>query len=137
MARATLIRLAKMSVVLAVGASILLQALTYAQRFPRNSEVANAFLRGLIKEAERRKQERYALIRAAHADVAFSSVQSDVLGAVAAYLRFVGIREFYLPRKPIGFYIGRGTPADFRKYPEDQDVYIDPWLPEARKPPSN
>lgn len=137
MARATLIRLGKISVLLVLCVSIVLQALIYAQRLPKNPDWANVFLRGLIKEAERRKQERYALIRAAHADVVFSSVQSDVLGAVAAYLRYVGIRELYLPRKPIGFYIGRGTPADFIKYPEDQDVYIDPWLPDARKPLSN
>ncbi|MGA9365775.1 MAG: hypothetical protein WBW16_15545 [Bacteroidota bacterium] len=137
MARPSLVRLGKILVLFAICVSIVLQALTSAQPLPKNPEWANVFLRGLIKEAEHRKQERYALIRAAHADVAFSAVQSDVLGAVAAYLRFVGIREFYLPRKPVGFYIGRGTPADFRKYPEDQDVYIDPWLPEARKPSSN
>jgi hypothetical protein len=132
-----LAHLLKISLAVFVCMALLIQVLLVGQPLPSRPEVANVFLRGLIKEAEGRKQERYALIRAAHADVAFSSVQGDVLGAVAAYLRFVGIREFFLPRKPIGFYIGRGTPADFIKYPEDQDVYIDPWLPEARKPPSD
>jgi hypothetical protein len=137
MGRETLIRLRKIFLAFSVCIGLLTQVLLLGQHFPRNPDVANAFLRGLVEEAERRKQERYALIRTAHADVVFSSVQSDVLGAVAAYLRFVGLREFYLPRKPIGFYIGRGTPADFIKYPEDQDVYIDPWLPDAKKPLSN
>jgi hypothetical protein len=137
MARQTLARLLRISLALLVCTVVLIEVLLVGQPLPRRPEVANVFLRGLIKEAERRKQERYALIRASYADVVFSSVQCDALGAVAAYLRFVGIREFFLPRKPIGFYIGRGTPADFIKYPEDQDVYIDPWLPEARKPASN
>jgi hypothetical protein len=137
MARQTFARLWKILLSLSVCTSIFIQLVLVGQPLPGRSEVANVFLRGLVKEAERRKQERYALIRVGHADVLFSAVQGDVIGAVAAYLRFVGIREFYLPRKPIGFYVGRGTPAEFRKYPEDQDVYIDPWLPEARKPPSN
>jgi hypothetical protein len=137
MVRQTLARLCKMLLFLSVCTGLLVQVLMVGQPLPSRSEVANVFLRGLIKEAERRKQERYALTRAAHADVLFGAVQSDVIGAVAAYLRFVGIREFYLPRKPVGYYVGRGTPAEFVKYPEDQDVYIDPWLPEARKHPSN
>jgi hypothetical protein len=137
MARRTLVRLGKISLTLSVCTGLLIQVLVVGQRLPRRPEAANALLRGLVEEAERRKLERYALIRAAHADVLFSAVQSDVFGAVAAYLRFVGLREFYLPRKPVGYYVGRGTPAEFVKYPEDQDVYIDPWLPEARKPPSN
>jgi hypothetical protein len=132
MARQTVARLGRISLVLLVCSGVLIQVFLLGQHLPRRSEAADVFLRGLVKEAERRKQERYALIRAAHADVLFSAVQSDVIGAVAAYLRFVGIREFYLPRKPIGYYVGRGTPAEFVKYPPDQDVYIDPWLPEAR-----
>jgi hypothetical protein len=137
MARQSLARLWKILLALTVCSGLLIQVLIVGQPLPRRPEVTSVFLRGLIKEAERRKQERYALIRAAHADVLFSVVQSDVIGAAAAYLRFVGIRELYLPRKPVGFYIGRGTPADFIKYPEDQDVYIDPWLPEARKQPTD
>jgi hypothetical protein len=132
MPRRILARLGRILLVLLVCSGVLIQVFLLGQPLPRRSEAADVFLRGLVKEAERRKQERYALIRAAHADVLFSAVQSDVIGAVAAYLRFVGIREFYLPRKPIGYYVGRGTPAEFVKYPEDQDIYIDPWLPEAR-----
>jgi hypothetical protein len=132
MPRRILARLGKISLVFLVCSGVLIQVFLLGQPLPRRSEAADVFLRGLVKEAERRKQERYGLIRAAHADVLFSTVQGDVIGAVAAYLRFVGIREFYLPRKPIGYYVGRGTPAEFVKYPEDQDVYIDPWLPEAR-----
>jgi hypothetical protein len=137
MVRRILARLSKMLLVLLVCVGLLIQVLTVGQPLPSRPEVANVFLRGLIKEAERRKQERYALIRAAHAGVLLAAVQSDVIGAIAAYLRFIGIREFYFPRKPIGYYVGRGTPAEFVKYPEDQDVYIDPWLPEARKQPSD
>ena len=120
-----------------VCSGVLLQELLVGQRLPGNPAAANVLLRGLVKEAERRKQQRYALIRAGYADVMFSAVQTDAFGAIAAYFRFVGLREFYLPRKPIGYYVGRGTPADFVKFPEDQDVYIDPWLPEARRPPSD
>jgi len=137
MARPSLVKLGKVLPLLAICVSILLEVFTYAQRLPKDTSVTNMFYRGLVEEAERRKQERYALVRAAYADVMFSSVQSDAIGAVAAYLRFVGIREFYLSRKPVGFYVGRGTPAEFIKYPEDQDVYIDPWEPEARRSPSN
>jgi hypothetical protein len=132
MPRRTLARLGKILLVFMVCSGVLIQVFLLGQHLPRRSEAADVFLRGLVKEAERRKQERYSLVRAAHADVLFSAVQGDVIGAVAAYLRFVGIREFYLPRKPIGYYVGRGTPAEFVKYPEDQDVYIDPWLPEGR-----
>jgi hypothetical protein len=132
MGRRTFARIGKMVLVLLVCCGVLIQVFLLGQPLPRRSEAADVFLRALVKEAERRKQERYALVRAAHADVLFSAVQGDVIGAVAAYLRFVGIREFYLPRKPIGYYVGRGTPAEFVKYPEDQEVYIDPWLPEAR-----
>jgi hypothetical protein len=132
MPRRILARLGKTSLVLLVCSGVLIQVFLLGQPLPRRSEAADLFLRSLVKEAERRKQERYALVRASYADVMFGAVQGDVIGAVAAYLRFVGIREFYLPRKPIGFYVGRGTPAEFVKYPEDQDVYIDPWLPEAR-----
>jgi hypothetical protein len=132
MGRQTFGRIGKIVLVLLACSGVLIQVFLLGQPLPHRSEAADVFLRGLVKEAERRKQERYALVRATHADVLFSAVQSDVIGAVAAYLRFVGIREFYLPRKPIGYYVGRGTPAEFVKYPEDQDVYIDPWLPEAR-----
>jgi hypothetical protein len=143
MGRQTFARIGKIVLVLLVCSGVLIQVFLLGQPLPRRSEAADVFLRSLVKEAERRKQQRYGLIRAAHAEVLFSVVQSDVIGAVAAYLRFVGIREFYLPRKPIGYYVGRGTPAEFVKYPEDQDVYIDPWLPEAgsveteRKQPSH
>ena len=135
MSTGTLRRLGKLPFVFFLSLWILIQTLVFCQALPTEKDVMNFFYRGLIKEAERRKQQRYVLIRESYADVMFNAVQTDAFGAVAAYLRFVGIREFYLPRKPLGYYVGRGTPAEFIKFPEDQDVYIDPWLPEARKPP--
>lgn len=128
--------LGKVAAIFLMSIAIFAQTLILSQTLLTEKEVMRFFNRGLVKEAERRKQQRYALIRESYADVMFNAVQNDAVGTVAAYLRFVGLREFYLPRKPLGYYVGRGTPLEFVKYPEDQDVYLDPWLPEARKPPS-
>jgi hypothetical protein len=103
--------------------------LVAAQALPHWSRDAmQKLFQTLTDEAARRKKVRYAFIRNNHTEVMSHLVRQDVLRTSLAYLKMVMMRELYLPHKPLGFYVGRGTSLEFIKFPPDQDVYRDPWL---------
>jgi len=99
-----------------------------AQSLPHWSRDAmEKLFQTLTNEAARRKKVRYAFIRNSRTEVMSHLVRQDVLRTSLAYVKMVMMREFYLPHKPLGFYVGRGTSLEFIKFPPDQDVYSDPW----------
>ena len=97
------------------------------QALPRSQDAMGELLKTLTDEAARRKEERYRVIRNGQTAIISYVVRQDVLGTSLAYIKTVMLGELYLPHKPLGFYVGRGTSLEFVQFPPDQDIYIDPW----------